>query len=1822
MPDTKTYKAKGEVYEIPNDKAQDFLKDFPDAVEVNSFTVGKDTFDIPIDDIQAFIKDNPQAQPLKKKVGGEPSSTSSEDVLNKINVLKSKIDGYEQKLKKTDNSREIRRLDIDSALQTGRLAIYEQKAKEGKLIEPEYGNYDKLVNEYNSNITKINSLSKVLTDKEVSDYKNSVNEYNKNIKLYNSLPKQQPSSENKDINSMSHKDLFNVGLTPEQAQHKENIQAVDINAHNPKSESTTVVQPQLTEKKLATEAQVKQEKEQTKKDVPVAIENTAKQFFKNTGVTPTDYQLEQKKNELAVKKANGDLALYYDKYDGDKPKLGKKMGALDEFAYGFKQAVKSENEADKVMNMSDADAIKYFNDQKQAHDKDNSYLKSLHHGGISETLGASAPTIGRGAAGAFLGGLLAAGAPETGGLTAAGLPAVTSFMFMSPELAKSGYKDAWQKYYYKGQEEGLSDEEAIKKAKSMALVGEAKELLIGAALADTPFKLSEGAGVKNVLGQALGNEGKSLAYQGGVAGAGTLAEAGVGSAKGYKTDWNKEMSEAWDNASGMMKLGAAMFLLHHPMLLPKYGIAQVKEFVSRANPEDVAASSKTLVEKGAITQDEADQVMNSLNSYKEAKKTVPGNMPEEKAGVITGLVEKKQALEKQKEGLDKNFHEDIDKQIAAIDQRIQVAKQSSNPLHIEVDDVTGEAIGTRKTFDDLSKAEREGVQVPKEYGTAETEEVGEGEEKRYKPVAIVTQKKGVLEVSKKIETEDKTYKDKADAQAAAEQALGKHYYENELPDNLKPIKKDKSPENTDNVPREKESVPQDENITNNNKELQPQPEQAVLDNGENTMGGGEKDIEQKVQTEEPVSSTPIELNPEVTTVEQSENQQPVNKSETPVKDEFNSRIDNLDKESKQSDVMNLSVGDYVNAKGERGKSSQVIGFVKKIGRTNVTLETFYQLGSSNDDGILQDITVKKSDIAEFYKSKGNAENKGVSSESQSSEETVTPSETPLEEPKTNPEEVADEPIQFRHEDTEARREELGLEERTKRERKSMDTLEQQATEAIKNGYNIGKLMDDVMDGTKVPNDVERAILSKYGASLEKQLESQDPSSPEFDTTLKELTRLMEVTEKGGSEAGAALNAAKITVIKDDSLAGFFVRDTEANLGAPLTENQKASTLKEYEEITKANKAYEEKIAKLQEENAKLLAEQEVKSARKPRVKKSHEDYAKERSEIVVDIRGKLKRIRQETNFTIVPYAHELIAISPDVAKYVKSLVEEGIDKLEDIVSNVHDLLKEDIKDITKKDVIDLIAGKYNEKKQTKNEIVAKLRQLKSEAALLDKIEKLQNGVEPKSEKEKIKRNQLLESLKKQVREHDLTRLATSKQIVSRKIEKLKEDLNTGNFVNEIKKQPVKPDSELIHLRDRLFKLRQEREARLLKLQYANRTRAQKIRDAILEVLNVPRTLMSSVDFSAPLRQGLIPTIAHPKEAVIAAGSMFKSAFSKQYFDRWFHDLYDSPGYHLMRDSKLYVADPHNPKLSAKEEAFMNNLAEKIPLVGKLISGSERAYVMYLNKMRVDLFNRGADILADSGYTFENNPKEYKALASWINNSTGRGGMSDNFNRAAPILNSILFSPRLISSRLNLLGLSDIATLGNGFYSKLPKPVRMMAIKDMAKFIGFGVTVLAISQLSGAEVELDPRSTDFGKIKVGNTRYDIWGGFQPYIRVMAQLLTGQRKFTTTKDIANANRKDVLETFLRGKLAPVPSMGVDFLQGKTLTGQDVTIKQEAAQHLLPLLSSDIYDAMQDGGIKSIFTVGIPSTFGVSVQTYQPAPPKDKSHHRRQRSVRSHR
>ena len=363
------------------------------------------------------------------------------------------------------------------------------------------------------------------------------------------------------------------------------------------------------------------------------------------------------------------------------------------------------------------------------------------------------------------------------------------------------------------------------------------------------------------------------------------------------------------------------------------------------------------------------------------------------------------------------------------------------------------------------------------------------------------------------------------------------------------------------------------------------------------------------------------------------------------------------------------------------------------------------------------------------------------------------------------------------------------------------------------------------------------------------------------------------------------------------------------------------------------------------------------------------------------------------------------------------------------------------------------------------------------------------------------------------------------------------------------------------------------------------------------VLNVPRTMMSTLDMSIPLRQGLVLAPHSPKRFMQAFGNMFKYAFSEDAYETLLKDIQSRPTYSLMRDNGLSLTGVG--ELAPREESFASNLAEKLPFFGGLVKASNRAASGFLNKLRVDVFDDLVKSANAAGVTKEN-PTVVKNIAGFINNATGRGGLSPSFEKASEILNATFFSPRLMASRFNLLN--------PFYYTRLDPFTRKEALKAMGGLVSGGMSVLALADAAGAEVGLDPRSADFGKIKIGNTRYDIWGGFQQYAVLLSRLATQEMVSSTTgkefqlgEGYKATTGADIVQRFFESKTSPLGSLAIGALRGKTALGEDFEMAPEIVDRFIPMMLQDFRDLSRDRDFPLAVGMTMPGFFGVGSQTY---------------------
>lgn len=382
----------------------------------------------------------------------------------------------------------------------------------------------------------------------------------------------------------------------------------------------------------------------------------------------------------------------------------------------------------------------------------------------------------------------------------------------------------------------------------------------------------------------------------------------------------------------------------------------------------------------------------------------------------------------------------------------------------------------------------------------------------------------------------------------------------------------------------------------------------------------------------------------------------------------------------------------------------------------------------------------------------------------------------------------------------------------------------------------------------------------------------------------------------------------------------------------------------------------------------------------------------------------------------------------------------------------------------------------------------------------------------------------------------------------------------------------------------------------------NRSTFSKLNSAGMQALGVPRSLMSSIDLSAPLRQGAF--MIGRKEFHKALPTMFKEfykGFKKDSGTEVLSEIRSRPTYDLMDRGGLAITDPHGHNVHAREEDFQSDWAEKIPGLGRGVRASSNAYAGFLNKLRADVFDSIAKKYDEAGVDLSNDPETLKRLTAYINAATGRGNLHKSIEGAAPMLNSLFFSPRLVSSRLTLM---NPAT-----YLKQDKIMRKEAIRDLLSFGTVAGTVLALAKAAGAEVEDDPRSSDFGKIKNGNTRHDILAGFGQYAVLAARLLSNEKKTLKGevqeygKGYKADTRLSALGDFARNKASPLAGYAATYLAGTDPTGEPYDAKDTTLKLFTPMFLGDLKEVTEEEGLGRGAAMAAPGFFGVGVSSFKP-------------------
>lgn len=453
--------------------------------------------------------------------------------------------------------------------------------------------------------------------------------------------------------------------------------------------------------------------------------------------------------------------------------------------------------------------------------------------------------------------------------------------------------------------------------------------------------------------------------------------------------------------------------------------------------------------------------------------------------------------------------------------------------------------------------------------------------------------------------------------------------------------------------------------------------------------------------------------------------------------------------------------------------------------------------------------------------------------------------------------------------------------------------------------------------------------------------------------------------------------------------------------------------------------------------------------------------------------------------------------------------------------------------------------------------------------MIDKIERMQNILDPKDDN--FLQDLASTRLKIDVTKEEAKNIADLSRAITEK--KAKADEN-GKFPSE---------------EDRLAfgaaKVALEEYVNELKLQ-AGKTGI--LEDPIGKVLGLPielaslsKSLLASLDNSFFGRQG-IKVLTNQKTWKIWTDNFMKS------WDDIQKELRGIDAIALIRADIYSRPNAMNGKYRAmnlglealNEEAYPSSLPEKIPALGRLFKASQSAYNGAALKMRADLADYYINLAEGMGINMSN-PQEAQPIGTIIGSMTGKGRLPVS-QGTAEALNVLLFSPKFLKANFDSL-------TAHMFDKKMTPFARKLAGENLLRMVITYASILMVANLLDPDsVEEDPRSPNFGKLKIWGNWVDITGGMGQLITLASRLLptrhngkwglwtknrAGVYKELGSENFGGQDAMDVLVSFLEGKLSPAAKTVTTIWRQQDFQGNKPTPESIVTSTLIPIPAQNI-------------------------------------------------
>ncbi len=767
----------------------------------------------------------------------------------------------------------------------------------------------------------------------------------------------------------------------------------------------------------------------------------------------------------------------------------------------------------------------------------------------------------------------------------------------------------------------------------------------------------------------------------------------------------------------------------------------------------------------------------------------------------------------------------------------------------------------------------------------------------------------------------------------------------------------------------------------------------------------------------------------------------------------------------------------------------------------------------------------------------------------------------------------------------------------------------------------------VLKARKLMNKLKNSMADRASAAESGDMTAYSTATRESGEITEQLEILTRASDLAGREIARALSVRQLRISLEDFSSDGIIKQMQAlkKPGQIVSKKEKAAAVETSGELMAARDKLENIERTLRDEDAAkeaIEAEGVLKSIKKRgRIGQKIQEKAR------VD-REQIKKALRDMGHQV----HDITGVTIEgtylIGRLGVSYIQEGAGSLVEVLEN----LRNDIPDLdlTQQDVNKaLITKDPKTKLKARSAAKKRLSSMLSIARSFDEVDNMVNGIEKKvanreSINKEVKATQkFLAKLRNKFYAAEID--TDKKERAMDRISQLKSDLETGKLRYREDRKSESPEllalrqqardiTKELNLKETLAGLKNQLETgdiiipekrvkreidpRLEDIQIEVNRARKKIRNLINDSapwnaerafdagFQLMKSLKGTGEFSFTARQLAGQLLPHPWQVAKRVPASIKAAFSEKYAEKVQNAIENNPNFHLYARHGLVLLDLDSPHAQEQAEIFTGGLAEKIPGWGRVVRASGRQSVAISNLARTDAFDRYA----------EGNPyatrEELDAFADIANKTTGIGDV----RWVGPLLKTFtrtFYAPKFILSRIQ-------TPLLIYKHRKLPR-VRKLIAKEIVRAVGSSAAILLLAQYAGAHIEWwDVDDPDWMKIRIGNSRIDIFGSYLQVARGIARA--GKSGVLRAQGLESDT--DPLElgiSFLTWKLSPAVTTTLELWKGKTAVGDEITIPETLIRAFFPMAAEDIEDAAKDEDSIGVIGATALTSVGVGVSTY---------------------